>query len=60
MYHLFNNACQDQHVTFSIPGNKVLGPLDENAATLGESTPLPTTVIAGDTTTTGILENQRS
>jgi hypothetical protein len=50
---------KDQHFTFSIPGNKELGPLDENAAILGESTPLPTTVMAGDTFTMGVLKNER-
>jgi hypothetical protein len=32
-----------------------LGPLDENEATLGDSTPFPTTVTVGETFTTGLL-----
>lgn len=42
-----------------MPGNLVPGPLDENPATLGDSTPLPTTVTAGDTFTTGMLESEK-
>jgi hypothetical protein len=38
-----------------MPGNKGLGPLDENAATLGDSTPFPTTVKVREILTTGVL-----
>ena len=38
-----------------MPGNRGLGPLDENEATLGDNTPSPTTVMAGDTFTIGLL-----
>jgi hypothetical protein len=41
--------------TLSIPGKRGLGPLDENEATLGDSTPFPTTVTVGETFTTGFL-----
>lgn len=34
----------------------MLGPLDENAAILGASTPFPTTVTARDIFATGFLE----
>ena len=36
-------------------GNNMLGPLDENEATLGDNTPFPTTVMAGDTLSTAFL-----
>jgi hypothetical protein len=39
----------------SIPGKRGLGPLDENEATLGDSTPFPTTVTVGETFTMGLL-----
>lgn len=42
-------------VTFIMAGNTGLGPLDENAATLGDSTPLPTTLTAREILTTGVL-----
>jgi hypothetical protein len=41
--------------TLSIPGKRGLGPLDENEATLGDSTPFPTTVTVGETFTMGLL-----
>jgi hypothetical protein len=41
--------------TLSTPGKRVLGPLDEKEATLGDSTPFPTTVAVGETFTTGFL-----
>jgi len=36
-------------------GNSTLGPLDENEAILGDSTQSPTTVVAGEILTTGVL-----
>lgn len=36
-------------------GNVALGPLDENAATLGDSTRSPTMVMAGDALIMGFL-----
>ena len=38
-----------------MPGYRGLGPLEENEATLGDSTPSPTTVMVGDTFTMGFL-----
>jgi hypothetical protein len=38
-----------------MPGNAALGPLDENAATLGDSTPFPTTLKVFEILTSGIL-----
>jgi hypothetical protein len=42
-------------ITFIMAGNAVLGPLAENAATLGDRTPLPTTLKVREILTTGIL-----
>jgi hypothetical protein len=42
-------------VTFIMPGNAALGPLDENAASLGDSTAFPTTLKVREILTTGIL-----
>lgn len=39
-----------------MPGKVALGPLDENAATLGGSTPLPVTLTVGNILTNGFLE----
>jgi hypothetical protein len=41
--------------TLSMAGNSTLGPLDENEAILGDSTLSPTTVVAGEILTTGVL-----
>ena len=38
-----------------MPGNATLGPLDENAATLGDATPLPTTLKVFEILTAGVL-----
>jgi hypothetical protein len=38
-----------------MPGKRVLGPLDEKEATLGDSTPFPTAVAVGEIFTTGLL-----
>ena len=38
-----------------MPGKAALGPLEENEATLGDSTPSPTTVTVGEIFTTGFL-----
>lgn len=49
------NKLGHQVSTFISPGNAVLGPLDEKAATLGEATMSPTTVTVRDIFTTGLL-----
>jgi hypothetical protein len=41
--------------TLSTPGKEGLGPLEENEATLGDSTPSPTTVMVGENFATGLL-----
>lgn len=43
-------------ITLIMAGNSALGPLAENAATLGDRTPLPTTLKVREIFTTGILD----
>jgi hypothetical protein len=42
-----------------MPGKLGLGPLEENAATLGASTPFPTTLTVCEILTTGDLQRHR-
>lgn len=46
--------------TLIMPGKLGLGPLEEKAATLGDSTPFPTTLTAREIFTTGVLRTRNS